>query len=109
MSTRPSFALRAIPPAGAARLGRLRLAHGEVDTPAFMPVGTHGSVKGITPAVLEELGATMILANAYHLAQRPGVETVQDLRKRVDVATPPGVTVIRVTPSYVDAVVPPNR
>jgi len=44
-----------------------------------MPVGTHGSVKGVTPAQLDELGATMVLANAYHLAQRPGVEAVAAL------------------------------
>ena len=65
-------------PSGA-RLGRLTTAHGVVDTPAFMPVATHGSVKGILPAQLEELGATIVLSNAYHLAQRPGVETVRAL------------------------------
>ncbi len=64
---------------GGARLGRLTLAHGVVETPAFMPVATHGSVKGVTPAQLEELGATIVLANAYHLAQRPGVDVVADL------------------------------
>ena len=62
-----------------ARLGRLGTAHGVVETPAFMPVATHGSVKGITPAQLGELGATIVLSNAYHLAQRPGVEVVQAL------------------------------
>jgi queuine tRNA-ribosyltransferase len=62
-----------------ARLGRLTLAHGVVDTPAFMPVATHGSVKGLTPAQLEELGATILLSNAYHLAQRPGAEVVAAL------------------------------
>src|SRR5262249_19333168 len=62
-----------------ARLGRLVTAHGVVDTPAFMPVATHGSVKGVTPAQLEELGATIVLSNAYHLAQRPGVDVVRAL------------------------------
>ena len=62
-----------------ARLGRLGTAHGVVETPAFMPVATHGSVKGITPVQLGELGATIVLSNAYHLAQRPGVEVVQAL------------------------------
>ena len=64
---------------GGARLGRLATAHGVVDTPAFMPVATHGSVKGVTPAQLEELGATIVLSNAYHLAQRPGVDVVRAL------------------------------
>jgi queuine tRNA-ribosyltransferase len=62
-----------------ARLGRLTLAHGVVETPAFMPVATHGAVKGVTPAQLEELGATIVLSNAYHLAQRPGVDVVAAL------------------------------
>jgi queuine tRNA-ribosyltransferase len=62
-----------------ARLGRLTTPHGVVDTPAFMPVGTHGAVKGMTPRDLEDLGASIILSNAYHLAQRPGVETVERL------------------------------
>jgi queuine tRNA-ribosyltransferase len=65
--------------ASGARLGRLRTAHGVVETPAFMPVGTHATVKGVLPAQLHELGATMLLANAYHLAQRPGVETITAL------------------------------
>ena len=76
--TAPAFeVLRTVP--GGARLGRLRTAHGDVDTPAFMPVGTYGSVKGMTPAQLETLGASMVLSNAYHLGQRPGLETVAAL------------------------------
>ncbi len=74
----PSFAVLRTHACGA-RLGRLRTRHGVVDTPAFMPVGTHGSVKGVTPAQLEELGATIVLSNAYHLAQRPGVDVVREL------------------------------
>jgi len=62
-----------------ARLGRLVTAHGEVETPAFMPVGTAGSVKAISPRDLEEIGCQMILANTYHLYLRPGVEVIREL------------------------------
>jgi len=62
-----------------ARRGLLRTAHGEVETPAFMPVGTAGAVKGITPQQIEESGASIILANMYHLLLRPGIETVEKL------------------------------
>jgi queuine tRNA-ribosyltransferase len=64
---------------GGARLGRLVTAHGEVETPAFMPVATHGAVRGVAPRELGEVGATIVLANAYHLALRPGVEVVSAL------------------------------
>src|ERR1700749_2033004 len=57
---------------GAARLGRLALAHGVVDTPAFMPVGTYGTVKAMTPEELEGLGAQILLGNTFHLLLRPG-------------------------------------
>ena len=57
---------------GAARLGRVHLAHGVVDTPAFMPVGTYGTVKGMTPDELEALGAHIVLGNTFHLMLRPG-------------------------------------
>jgi queuine tRNA-ribosyltransferase len=57
---------------GAARAGRLRLPHGEVATPAFMPVGTRAAVKGTTIDQLHELGAEIVLANTYHLHLRPG-------------------------------------
>ncbi len=62
-----------------ARRGVLTTAHGVVQTPAFMPVGTAGAVKGITPEYLEASGADIILANTYHLMLRPGVEVVQNL------------------------------
>lgn len=62
-----------------ARAGLLTTAHGQVETPAFMPVGTAGAVKGITPKQLKETGASIILANTYHLLLRPGVETVEKL------------------------------
>ena len=61
----------------AARRGVLKTAHGEVATPAFMPVGTAGTVKGITPAQLREVGAEIILANTYHLMLRPGVDVIE--------------------------------
>jgi queuine tRNA-ribosyltransferase len=64
---------------GHARSGRLVTAHGAVQTPAFMPVGTQATVKGVTPAQLHEVGAQMILANAYHVALRPGTTVIRDL------------------------------
>ncbi len=57
---------------GAARRGILRTAHGDIDTPVFMPVGTQGAVKALTPQHLEEIGASIILGNTYHLMLRPG-------------------------------------
>jgi queuine tRNA-ribosyltransferase len=62
--------------AGAGRAGVLRLAHGEVATPAFMPVGTYGTVKAMTPEELTGLGAQIILGNTFHLMLRPGAEIV---------------------------------
>jgi queuine tRNA-ribosyltransferase len=64
-------------PCCAARAARLELPHGVVETPAFLPVGTQGSVKGVTPAQLCEVGTQMLLANTYHLALRPGPRVVQ--------------------------------
>jgi len=64
---------------GPARAGRLVTPHGDVQTPAFMPVGTQGTVKAMTPEELTEAGAEIILANAYHLYLRPGHETVAKL------------------------------
>jgi len=61
---------------GAARRGRLQLAHGAVDTPAFMPVGTYGTVKAMTPRELEELGAQIVLGNTFHLWLRPGLDVI---------------------------------
>jgi queuine tRNA-ribosyltransferase len=63
----------------AARLGRFGTAHGAVDTPAFMPVATQGTVKSLTPADLRGAGAQIVLANTYHLFLRPGREVVRDL------------------------------
>lgn len=61
---------------GAARRGRLNFARGSVETPAFMPVGTYGTVKGMTPEELHEIGAQIILGNTFHLAARPGTEII---------------------------------
>jgi queuine tRNA-ribosyltransferase len=60
-----------------ARLGRLITAHGEVDTPNFMPVGTIGAVKTLTPDEIEQSGTQILLSNAYHLLLRPGVDTIR--------------------------------
>jgi len=62
-----------------ARLGRMMTPHGEVRTPLFMPVGTQGTVKGLTPEKVRELGAEMILANTYHLYLRPGHGLIRDM------------------------------
>ncbi|MBK7424639.1 MAG: tRNA guanosine(34) transglycosylase Tgt [Propionivibrio sp.] len=61
---------------GAARRGRLTLAHGVVDTPVFMPVGTYGTVKAMTPRDLSEIGAQICLGNTFHLWLRPGLEAI---------------------------------
>jgi queuine tRNA-ribosyltransferase len=60
-----------------ARRGQLKTAHGVIDTPAFMPVGTQGSVKGVSPRELCELNAQIILGNAYHLFVRPGLDVIK--------------------------------
>ena len=62
---------------GAARRGVLELAHGRVDTPAFMPVGTYGAVKAVAPVELRELGAQLVLSNTFHLWLRPGVAVIE--------------------------------
>lgn len=66
-------------PATHARRGRLHTRHGAVETPVFMPVGTQGTVKGVTPAQLHELGVEILLGNTYHLYLRPGMEVVTAL------------------------------
>ena len=71
---RPVFELQATD--GAARLGRLGTAHGMIETPAFMPVGTYGTVKAMTPEELEGLGAQIVLGNTFHLMLRPGADIV---------------------------------
>ena len=66
-------------PASAARRGLIRTAHGEIETPVFMPVGTQGTVKALTQEMLEALDARIILGNTYHLFLRPGTETILEL------------------------------
>ena len=61
---------------GLARRGMLRFPRGEVQTPAFMPVGTYGTVKGLNPLQINEIGADIILANTFHLMLRPGIEVI---------------------------------
>jgi len=61
---------------GNARRGTLTLAHGEIETPAFMPVGTYGTVKAMSPAELHEIGAGIVLGNTFHLWLRPGLEVI---------------------------------
>ncbi len=70
----PTFSVQARD--GAARIGLLATAHGEVETPAFMPVGTYGTVKAMTPEELEGLGAQIILGNTFHLLLRPGAPVI---------------------------------
>ncbi|HYC07834.1 MAG TPA: tRNA-guanine transglycosylase, partial [Candidatus Binatia bacterium] len=62
-----------------ARLGRLELTHGVVETPQFMPVGTNATVKALHPDDLVEVGASIVLANTYHLYLRPGHERIAGL------------------------------
>src|SRR3984893_15963412 len=64
---------------GGARRGRLHTAHGVIDTPAFMPVGTQATVKALTPDEVRDLGAQVLLGNTYHLALRPGAERIARL------------------------------
>jgi len=64
---------------GVARAGRLSTPHGVVETPAFMPVGTQGSVKSLTPEDLRQIGAQILLANTYHLFLRPGHRVIAEL------------------------------
>ena len=71
------FHLVATDPHTSARRGTLETAHGPIETPVFMPVGTRATVKGVLPSRLKDLGAQTVLANAYHLFLRPGDETVE--------------------------------
>lgn len=62
-----------------ARVGKIVLPHGPVDTPVFMPVGTQGTIKGLTSAQVDELGCQIILGNTYHLGLRPGTDVIDDM------------------------------
>ncbi len=74
-----AFRVTARDPGSAARAGLLETPHGTVETPAFMPVASQGTVKGLTHAQVESLGAEIILVNSYHLFLRPGVDAVEAL------------------------------
>ena len=73
----PMFELLAEDPQSKARRGRLTTAHGVIDTPAFLPVGTQGSVKAVSPRELRELNAHIVLGNTYHLFVRPGLDVIE--------------------------------
>ncbi len=73
------FVVQRTEPGGKARLGTLTTCHGSIETPAFMPVGSLGTVKGIEPTDLQSLGFGLILNNAYHLYLRPGIEVVAEM------------------------------
>lgn len=77
MSNEFQFTVEARDPACAARAARMILPHGSVDTPVFMPVGTQGTVKGLTPEDLHGAGAEIVLANTYHLYLRPGIDVLK--------------------------------
>ena len=75
------FAFKILATDGAARRGRLSTNHGTLETPAFMPVGTAGTVKAMTSDAVAATGAEMVLGNTYHLMLRPGAETIERLVK----------------------------
>jgi queuine tRNA-ribosyltransferase len=77
--TARGFSFRLTARDGDARAGRLDTPHGTVETPAFMPVATYGAVRGVAPEELRQLGAQMLLANTYHLHERPGEGVVVEL------------------------------
>ena len=77
MSTSKKFEVVATDPSSGARCGRLHTAHGIIETPVFMPVGTQATVKTVTPAELESLDCRVLLGNTYHLNSRPGVDVVE--------------------------------
>src|SRR2546430_633221 len=73
------FSFRVTATDGAARCGAMSTMHGEVATPAFMPVGTQATVKGLAPDAVRASGADIVLANIYHLMLRPGAERIAKL------------------------------
>jgi queuine tRNA-ribosyltransferase len=74
---RPMLTFDVLTTQGLARRGRMTLNHGVVETPIFMPVGTYGTVKGVMPSALEDMGAQIILGNTFHLWMRPGLDVLQ--------------------------------
>ena len=79
MANASHFQLLSTDTVTAARRGRLQTRHGTIETPIFMPVGTQGTVKAVTPAHLHEVGAQIVLGNTYHLNLRPGSELIREL------------------------------
>lgn len=79
MSSPLSFTILARDSASSARVGRIETLHGPIDTPAFMPVGTQGTIKGLLPSLVSQTGAQIVLGNTYHLMLRPGSPLVQAL------------------------------
>ena len=75
-----AFSFRVTHTDGAARCGVMTTAHGPVSTPAFMPVGTQGAVKGAAHRDLESIGAEILLSNTYHLYLRPGDDLISGRR-----------------------------
>src|SRR6186713_1294436 len=73
------FGFKLLATDGAARLGEIETAHGSVRTPAFMPIGTQATVKGVHPAAVRAIGADILLGNTYHLMLRPGAERIAAL------------------------------
>ena len=73
------FSYKLIAADGAARLGKIQTAHGVIDTPAFMPVGTAGTVKAMMPSSVDETGSQIVLGNTYHLMLRPGADRIESL------------------------------
>ena len=78
-SGKEAFTFELIAQEGNARAGIFHTPHGDIETPIFAPVGTKATVKGVTPAELEEIGASLILANTYHLFLRPGEDLVDEM------------------------------
>ena len=74
-----SFDIIAEDPVTHARAGVFHTPHGDVPTPIFMPVGTKATVKGILPDQLKAIGTRILLANTYHLSQRPGADLIEDM------------------------------
>ena len=74
-----SFSVTAGGPGNTARTGLMSTPHGQVQTPAFMTVATYGAVRGVTPEELAALGAEILLANTYHLHERPGEGVIREL------------------------------
>ena len=72
-----TFGFNLIAEDGQARLGEVTTSHGKIDTPVFMPVGTYGAVKTLSPRALMDLEAQIILSNTYHLMERPGIEIIK--------------------------------